>query len=187
MKNLLFALLLLFSSICTAQSIVLDGKNGATTITPLKVAKGVPTAKTQSKTVGNASPEKKVVGSAALETYTFSGITLDYARKIKNSLLSVVYEETPNDLDNKAYLTIRDFINANKGFATTTKTTQIVVTRSMASSIMNNFYENETPEELKKTYEESLRKLALKSMLIKQVIEQEDAKKVDTNNRLNVR
>lgn len=173
--SLLFALFI-FSGNTFAQGAVMiaatDG--GSITLTPDGVIKNAPT---KIAPVKKAIP-LKTTKPTNLATYTFTDLSIDDARIIRNSLASVYYDENASAADVKAMLDLRAFIVANKDFKNSTKKLTLTVTAEKAESIFSSVswtgYMAQTQEQLQTEYNRNLNSINLRKKIIAQA---EDAEK----------
>ncbi len=186
----IFSVALLFLSIVTfSQGSVMiaatDG--GSVTLTPTGVIKNAPTkvAPAPAKTPGPLKGTGKLK-VADLDTYTFTDLSVDDARMIRNSLASVYYDENANAMDVKAMLDVRAFIVTNKDFKNSTKKLTLTVSAEKAENIFSTIqwvgnYGN-TQEQIQAEYNRNMNNLNLKKKIIAQADDAEKKKGVSKEN-----
>lgn len=177
-----FSVALLFLSIASfSQGSVMiaatDG--GSVTLTPTGVIKNAP-VKVAPNSAKTPVPLKGAgkLKEADVANYTFTDLSIDDARVIRNTLASAYYDENANPIDVKAMLDVRAFIVANKDFKNSTKKLTLTVSAERAETIFSSISwvgnMGSTQEQIQAEYNRNLNNLNLKKKIIAQA---EDAEK----------
>lgn len=180
----IFSVALLFLSIATFSQgsvMIAASDGGSVTLTPTGVIKNAPTkvvaAPASAKTQGPLKSTVKLK-EVELDTYTFTDLSIEDARTIRNSLSSAYYDENANATDVKAMLDVRAFIVANKDFKNSTKRLTLTVSAEKAENIFTSVawavQMRNTQEEIQAEYNRNMNSLNLKKKIIAQA---EDAEK----------
>lgn len=187
MKRLLILFALsVFSAHTFAQGSVMiaASEGGSVTLTPTGVIKNAPTKIAPAKTPGPLKSTVKLK-EVDLATYTFTDLSVDDARMIRNSLASAYYDENANATDVKAMLDVRAFIVANKDFKNSTKKLTLTVSAEKADNIFSSIsyigYMG-TQEQIQAEYNRNMSNLNLKKKIIAQADDAEKKKGVSKEN-----